>query len=224
MNYIEYEKYQLDLIAMEYNARGYTVSVETRVQGFQYRFDAVAEGPNGEQVFIEIVNKSQTVDAAQLRLRALEEVAARAPHAKVDFRYIDVDTMAWRMACNRQQITGPQLKQLLAMRVPSLTQTVVAGQLLNLWQVHASTIRAFAVWLGMEKEPNLTILDLYNESLRQKFFTAPQDVVDEVEMDLFEIFEDVQVAVQGGVLGQHSFDQLRLHVLEIRKQIRQKLH
>lgn len=223
MNYREYEKYQLELIAMEYHSRGFKVRIETGVQGFQYRFDAVAEGPSGEQIFIEIVNKNQTIEAAQRRLLALEEVVARAPNAKVDFRYIDVDTIGFRMASNRQGSVQPELKQLLAMRVPSLPQTTVTGQFLKLWQLHASTIRAFAISLGMGEEPNLTVLDLYNETLRQNFIQPPEDIVEEVEMDLFDIFDNVQSAIQGGVVGQHLFDQLRFHVLEVRREIRQKL-
>lgn len=223
MNNKEYERYQLGLIAIEYQARGYQVKIQTEVQGLGYMFDAVAEGPGDEQIFIEIVNKRQTYKAAQLRLRALEEVAAHAPNAKVDFRYLDVDKIAFHRASNSRRSAQSDLKQMLAIRVPSLSQGTVAGQFLNLWQLHASTIRALAAFLDIGEQAGLRILDLYNEMLRQKFIRPPEDIVEVVEMDLFEIFENVQSAIHGGVVDQYPFNQLRSHVLEVRKQIRQEI-
>jgi hypothetical protein len=220
VNYVEYERYQLDLIAIEYRTRGYEVIKEGTVPGLPYRFDAVAKGPEGERVIIEIVNKNQTKKTAERKLLALQAIAAGAPNTKVDFRYIEVDTIALRMASNREQFAPPKLKQVLAERVPQLRQSNVAGQFLNLWQLHAATIRAYAVSLRLGDEPNLTVLDLYNETLRQRAITPPEDIVEDVKMDLFEIFENVQSAIQGAVIEPDLFNQLRLHVLEVRRQIR----
>lgn len=223
MNNNEYEKYQLELIAAEYRARGFEVRTQARVSGLPYEFDAVAQNREGEQVFIEIVNKSLSAEAATRKLRAFEEIAARVPNAKVDFRYIDVDAIALHLAHNRQQFALPGLKEALAARVPLLPRSSIAGQFLNLWQLHASTIRAFAVWLEVRDESNLNILDLYNEILSRKAILPPDDIVEEVDMDLFEIFDNVQLAIQGAVVEPNSFDQLRLHVLEVRRQVREKL-
>lgn len=223
MNNEEYEKYQLELIAIEYHARGYAVKLQSGVSNLPYKFDAIAENPEGEQVFIEIINQNLSKKTAERKLMALKAVAEHLPKAKVDFRYIDVDAAALRMARNRQGFALPKLKKILAARVPLLRQGNVAGQFLSLWQLHAAIIRAFAVSLDGDSKSNLTILDLYNELLRHKVIERPDDIVEEAEMDLFEIFDTVQLAIQGAVVEQDSFNQLRLHILEVRRQIREKL-
>ena len=221
---MNYESYQVELVALEYRRHGFNVEIQTKIQGLEYEFDAVARR-DGELVIIEIINKKQSPSAMQRKLQALQDVADKLPGAKVDFRYIDADSIVLKINDDyRQQFLSFNLQQTLRMRTPNLPKTGdVTSQFLHLWHLHATTIRALGVTVGLLKNRGQTdtILETYNELLRDGIIKQPeqQDGRD-VSMDLFEIYENVRVAIQGASIARTTCDQLRGHVLEVRSQIR----
>lgn len=221
---MNYERFQVELVALEYRRHGFDVEIQTKIQGLQYEFDAVARRDR-ELVIIEIINKKGNPSARERKLQALQDVADKLPGAKVDFRYIDADSITLKMNGDyRQQFSRFNLERILKTRVPNFPESGdVTSQFLHLWHLHATTIRALGVTIGLLKstEQMDTILETYNELLRDGIIKPPeqQDGRD-ISMDLFEIYENVRVAIQGASIDRTTCDQLRRHVLEVRSQIR----
>ncbi len=226
MNFEEYEKYQLKMIEQSYRQRGFSFEPEPRIQGLQYRFDAIARSDSGEVIIIELVNKYQSSRGMQNKLRAFEELSKLQPNVKVDFRYVDVDAGALQLARPRPQDAGhPNLQQLLKARMPRFDseQIDATRPFLDMWTLHVALIRAYSVNLDLDYAGTGSMLDLYNEMLESHSLIAPEAVVDDVTQDLFDLFAEAQGALQGAPIDRRTFLQLRGHVLEVRKQVRKHL-
>ena len=221
----EYEQYQLKLIGKSYLERGFTVLYNASINGLSYRFDALAQNESDEIIIIELVNKSQSNDAMKERLKALEEISNLIPRAKVDFRYIDVDAGSFQMIRRlAQEPRELDLQQALTVRLPRLAGQEEDATLLflNLWLLHVATIRAYGASLRLNQANSKSLLDLYNEMLQSKDLIAPEVLADSVSQDLFDLYAKAQGAIQGALIGRDTYEQLRGHVREIRKQIRKQ--
>jgi hypothetical protein len=225
VNSIEYERYQLETIALEYERLHYQVEIAGRLADLPFEFDAVAT-KGDETVIIELVNRRMNEDAMQRKLLALETVARRIPGARVDFRYIDVDAGAVWLARRRTQAKADQtLKETLAVRLPQFAaeKPNAAGRFLQVWLNHVATLRAYGAKRGLQDVGNENVLDLYNELLKIDALNPPEVVDDGLEQDLFELYAGVRGVILGGPIDSHSFAQLRGHVLHVRAQIRRHI-
>lgn len=227
MNSREYEQHQLALIAQSYRQQGFQVEHEGRIEGVpEWRFDAVARSKTGETVIIELVNSRASYADAQNRLKALEAVAATQLDVKVDFRYLDVDIgTAWVTQNLRQADTASNLRQALEARPPRLPNDTaqVTAKFVTLWLRHVSLIRAYCMRLGLAEVRGEGALDLYNELLRTQNLVAPEAMQTDVTQDLFELYAAAQGALQGGTISLEEFQQLRMHFINLRQQIRKRL-
>lgn len=227
MNSREYEQHQLALIAQDYRRRGFRVELESQIpEAPKWRFDALAVNEAGETVIIELVNRRLNEGAAEERLMALGAVAAIRPDVKVDFRYIDVDTGAVWIARNRSHDDAVlDFPRVLGTRLPSIPNGAndVTKKFLALWPLHVSLIRQYCRHLGLANTHTEDVLDLYNELLRAQRLVAPENVVDEVTLDLFDLYAVARGALQGASVDRAAFQQLRMHTMSVKQQARNDL-
>jgi hypothetical protein len=231
-----YEALQLKLIAQSYIERGFDVAYEAMIEGVgAYRFDAVARKGRDELVIIEMVNKRRSGDQSGI-LHALEAIRQGYPHAKVDFRYIDVDAAAAQIErANLEGIAHPSLEDTLNTRLPRRPPDGVDATraFLDLWRLHVALIRAYArrfnnfyVLLDSHEQEfsnNEGVLDVYNDLLRYDFLSPPEEMVEADIKDLFELYDGAKAALEGVPINTGMFDQLREHFMDVRRQVRMHL-
>lgn len=225
----DYEQYQLHLIAAEYRAKGYTVDLEASVPESNARFDALARGPQGAVVVIELVN-AQREAASHARLEILRQAAAFFPNASVDLRYIDPGRSAF--AVQMQEDRGPEqaqgepserLNTLLKMRLPkqsSGSRISLVRLYLGLWALHVATLREFAGIAGSEQDRSLGVLDQYDLLLKQDLLVPPEQTEDSAQLDLHELHQIAEALLLGAPVGATEARELRTHIRSVRAQIR----
>ena len=224
----EYEQYQLRLIAASYRQRGYDVDIQKRVGGFV--LDAVAtHGNTGETVIIELVNARRTAKQMEMHVAAFESLATELPNAKVDFRYIGVDDNIGSLGeLQSRALPEVGLHEMLTARLPRVPPILDAAaspyeatrQFIELWVLHVRLLRAFAKHLGVPGAAEENVLEVYNELLRGKSLTPPEAWIQDLSLDLFDLYDEARGALQGAAVRLETFMQLRRHVLDIRRQIR----
>ena len=229
----DYEKLQLRLIAHSYIQKDFSVAYEAPIEGAgEYRFDAVARRGRDELVIIEMVNKRRSGDPAPI-FRALEAIGQHYPHAKVDFRYIDIDVAAAHINLADSQGTAhPNLENALNAKLPRrLSEEADATRpFLDLWRLHVTLIRAYAGhvknWYfardseGHKFSNNEGILEVYNDLLANGFLTPPEENMAADIKNLFELYDDAKGALEGARVSTGTFEQLRQHFMAVRSQIR----
>ena len=226
----EYERMQLQIIALEYRRLGFEVFLEPRIMSGRFRPDAMAfRASDGRRVFIEILNAKRSTNENQARIQALEFAANEFPEAEIDFRYLDreaepyAELLARDARCAHQQ----DLSTLLKIRLPAPKSGDIynAITLMELWGIHAITLRALANAPPRieANTPASNLLDVYNALLEQARLQPPEQGDDTVIYDLFEVHEAVMAATQGAITEKKYAEQLREHIRSIRKQAREWL-
>lgn len=226
MNNESYERYQLELIAQEYRQRGFDVSSEVQSGVGTSMFDAVARHKeSGKLVFIELVNKSSARSQASQRMKAIEGFSVTYPEAVVDFRYIDVESSRlhqWQR--NVGEDHRIEVSEAVSQRVarPPVNAVGRSMYFMQIWSLHVATIRAFGRVLDIlaGHADGRGALDIYNQLLRYKFLSPPEDLVDGVSLNLFELHEAVLAVAEGAEVNEQYFDDLIEHFRSVRKQIR----
>jgi hypothetical protein len=247
VNRRDYEKYQLELIKAEYEAKNFEIIDEAKIFSNRMVFDAIAfNRQTREAVIIEIVNnnlngaerphlreRAEYIRKA-IRDRAFENKTlrffGRSMRWSVDFRYIDSkenpekdrNIFVQSNFSNKSivKIIGEKLPKQLT---PPLSQILLNRQFLSDWSMTARTIRSFIPFAlsGRNVVEESSVLDLYNMMLSQcDIVPAEQKHEDEI-LDLFDLFESVQLAINGGDVNSEKVKELRLHLINIRQQIRQ---
>jgi hypothetical protein len=216
----DYERFQLALIAQDYESRGYTVTLEERLANTGVTFDAVARREvDGSMVVIEIVNAMRS-DALEQRRKAFAKLAEAFPGANVDLRYVDPALPKWAPRLATQPGTR---EALLDAGEPEGYQ--MARNLLFLWSYHAALLRAYnTITVELLDKEQLyddpkDILTLYNQLLASGRLRDPAAVADDVDLDLFELFDVVTAAVQGCPITAEEVEQMRRHLFSIGEQI-----
>jgi hypothetical protein len=232
MNTVEYESYQLDLICTEYMQKGFTIAKQAKLQKIAFQFDAMAyrefEGKR-QIVLIELVHAGRADRLSEKRTQAFERLAKVYPSVLVDFRYIDTNETPWISfsKARPQSISSDLLDQCIKRRLPKPDNTSALSinkQFLELWGLHAMTIRSYAgIWLSKDVTTK-GILDIYNELLQSGYLRPPEDLVRGLKLDLFEINDLVQGAIQGASVEKGDVREINGHVLSIRRQIRKDLN
>lgn len=204
----DYEQYQLHLIAAEYRFRGYTVDLEAPVPQSNARFDALASGPDGNVVIIELVNAERDLVSRDGRLEILRQAAVTYPNASVDLRYIDPGRSAFAIhtkeSAEAEQEPEPFLKRLnslLAMRLPRQSGSLrisIVRLYLTLWALHVATLQAFAMTAASQPDRSLSVLDQYDALLKRELLVAPEQSEDSAELDLYQLYKIAEALLQGG--------------------------
>lgn len=225
-----YESYQMRLIAAEYEAKGYRVALEERILALQANFDAVARGPGGEVVIIEVVNRSRGSGNLEDRAEALRRAAAILPKASVDFRYIDAGQAAFfrRPSASAEGSaakvdSASLLLSLLSTRLPKKPgkgMLSLARAFLDLWALHVATIAAFAHVAPVELGSMTGALDAYDRLLRVEALSPPEQLENPVSLDLYQLHDVAKGLLLAGAVAADEVEELREHVKSARRQIR----
>jgi len=218
----DYEDLQLRLIAREYEREGYFVSFEVAFNGLDTHFDAVARRvSDGDLVIIELVNVERSPESREGLQASLAALAEMYPRARVDIRRVDSEVPAWTQLLWARQRSTWNLRT-----VPtdggepdSGGFQRAAGELLLLWAGHASLLRAFAASSFERLQQPASLLATYNSLLASGLLQAPEVVVDDVELDLFQLYDLAMAALQGSPIEPAEVEQLRGHVLSVRSQV-----
>lgn len=223
MNNENYERYQLELIAQEYRGKGYDVSSKVPFVGENLGFDAIAKHKeSGKVVVIELVNKSRGKAHALERIRAIERLSTISPEAIVDFRYIDVESNRLRQ-WQENVGEGRRINVLdaVSQRVPRPPVNAVGRSMyfMQIWSLHVATIRSFGRDV-VGRPDGKGGLEIYNELLRLQILLPPEDLVDGVSFNLFDLHEAVLAVAEGAEVNEQYLDGLIKHFRSIRKQIR----
>jgi hypothetical protein len=225
----DYERYQLELIAAEYRAKGYKVDLEAAVPESNWRFDALATKHDGSAVIVELVNAQRGMER-HARLELLNRAAAIYPAAFIDLRYIDLGRTAFFMQMERspesdegQGSALERLNSLLRTRLPSkatVSGIALVRLYLNLWSLHVATVRAFAMAVGSESAGSHTVLDQYDSLLRREYLAAPEQSEDFTELDFHQLQQIAAATLEGAPVGIAEVRELRIHIRSVRAQIR----
>ena len=220
---IRYEVHQLKLIVLQYERRGFIHRVDFGLQESRYRFDAVFESPeDGHLVFVELLSKRRRADVNESRVAALEQAARAFPDAEVDFRYVDSDVEPYAEFSSARSlpVANRNLAGVLKQRLPNSKGVASSNlDLLGLWYLHALTLREFASFLNESDARSDNVLDIYNRLLSREILSAPEQIEDGVDLDLFQIHEAVLAAVQGAIIEKRYPNELRAHVKCVRRQV-----
>lgn len=226
-----FERYQRDLIALEYARRGYEVDLEGRILGMPYTFDMIARraGASPPVVFIEMVSAERTPSQVEHRREALAAVARAFPDAAVDLRVVDPSVGAWAARGRSQLAPAPDLPSLLSAysgdRAGGLNIDV-SFVVLQIWTVHAATLRAFYAAVIRDPSPSTDlqdVLELYNELLKREFLVPPERAAEGVSLDLFQLYAVVIGVIQGVPANLDEMEQMQSHLFSVRRQILEQL-
>ncbi|MEN4716064.1 hypothetical protein [Pantoea agglomerans] len=243
----DYERYQLDLIKAEYEAKDFIIIDEVKRSSNRMVFDAIAVNlRTREAVIIEIVNANLNgAERPHLRERAEyirkairdREFENEIPHFfdrfmrwSVDFRYIDSKEKSEkdRNIFVQLNFSNESLVKIIGEKLPKpitppLSQFLLNRQFLSDWSITARTIRSFIPFAlsGRNVVEELSVLDLYNIMLSQFDIIPAEQKHEDAILDLFDLFESVQLAINGGDVNPEKVKELRLHLINIRQQIRQ---
>jgi hypothetical protein len=226
-----FERYQRDLIALEYERRGYEVDLEGRILGMPYTFDMIARraGASPPLVFIEMVSAERTLAQVERRRESLAAVARAFPEAAVDLRVVDPSVGAWVARGRSQLAPSPDLPSLLSAysgdRAGGL-DIDVSLVVLQVWTVHAATLRAFYAAVIRAPSPPTDlqdVLELYNELLKRELLVPPEREAEGVSLDLFQLYAVVIGVIQGVPANLDEMEQMQSHLFSVRRQIVEQL-
>lgn len=225
----DYEKYQLELILQEYASRGFDVSLEAQAEIGNMRFDAIAKNrASGQLVVIELVNKTQSKSKASERINAIRRFAEIHPNAQVDLRYIDVEKSRVRWW---QEVVGKDrsasIKDVLNKRLPRRSNSVLGRSMyfMQVWALHTATIRVYGRVIDLLTAPPKSrgALEIYNDLLRFELLYPPEDLIEDIDLNLFDLHEAVLAIADGATVNDRYLDSLMQHFYSVRQQIRKSL-
>ena len=225
----DYERYQLELILREYASRGFEVSQEAQAEFGNMRFDAIARNrASGQLVIIELVNKAQSRARATERINAIRRLAEVYPEAQVDLRYIDVEKSRlhwWRDTVGEDRYAS--IEDALTKRLPRRPNDSLGWTMyfMQVWALHTATIRAYGRLLDLLTAPPVGrgALEIYNELLRFELLSPPEDLVEGVSLNLFDLHEAVLAIADGAVVNESYLDSLIHHFYSVRQQVRKRM-
>lgn len=224
-----YERYQLELILREYSGRGFDVSQEAQAGLGNMQFDAIAKNrASGQLVIIELVNKAQSRAKAAERINAIRRLAEAYPDAQVDFRYIDVEKSRihwWQGAVGGDRYE--RIEDALNKRLPRRPNDALGSTMyfMQVWALHTATIRAYGRFIDILTAPPVGrgALEIYNELLRLELLLPPEDLIEGVDLNLFDLHEAVLAIADGAIVNERYLDNLTQHFYEVRRQIRKRM-
>lgn len=225
----DYERYQLELILQEYSSRGFDVSLEPQAGIGNMRFDAIAKNrASGQLVVIELVNKTQSKSMASERINAIRRFAEIYPDAQVDLRYIDVEKSRVRWW---QELVGEDrsasIKDVLNKRLPRRSISVLGRSMyfMQVWALHTATIRAYGRIIDPLIAPprSLGALEIYNDLLRLQLLHPPEELIEGIDLNLFDLHEAVLAIAEGAAVNDRYLDNLIHHFHSVRQQVRKWL-
>ncbi len=225
----DYERYQLELILQEYASRGFDVSLETQAGIGNMRFDAIAKNrASGQLVVIELVNKMQSKSRASERINAIRRFAEIYPDAQVDLRYIDIEKSRFRWW---QELVGEDrsanIKDVLNKRLPRRSTSVLGRSMyfMQVWALHIATIRAYGRVIDLLTAPPKSrgALEIYNDLLRLQLLHPPEELIEGIDLNLFDLHEAVLAIAEGAAVNDRYLDNLLHHFHSVRQQIRKWL-
>ena len=220
-----YESQQLLLIAEEYRRQGFSVLTEVALPGSQARLDIVARRASDDMhVIVELLSAARAEASGDARVEILQRAAMVYPSARVELRYLDEQAAPYTALLSRTA-RAPRMEDLwkaLKRRLPSKKTDELSrnSQLLELWAVHALTIRAVALAMSDPLLTSENVLDVYNALLRHQILLPPEAEGKSVTLSLFQIHEAVLAATQGAIVDLTFVTELRLHVQSVRQQVR----
>lgn len=224
-----YERYQLELILREYAGRGFDVSQEVQVGLGNMQFDAIAKNrASGQLVIIELVNKTQSRKKAAERINMIRRLAEAYPDAQVDLRYIDVEKS--RIRWWQDTVGGDRYEHIevaLNKRLPRRPDDALGCTMyfMQVWALHTATIRAYGRFIDFLTAPPVGrgALEIYNELLRIELLHPPEDLIDEVNLNLFDLHEAVLAITDGAIVNERYLDNLTRHFYSVRQQVRKRM-
>lgn len=248
-NGANYEKYQLNLIAAEYESKGFEIHTDYFFPESGFRFDAIAFNRlTGDGIIIELINagpggsrKEHLLQRAEVirdivskrRRNAIHEFAG-ITRWSVDFRYIDAHEASERRLSKeiQPQFAEKQIKSLLARRLPASIRDYRNSRLLNTqflsdWSLIAQLIRAFISHVEQNNAitEQRTVMEHYNIMLsRYHIIPAEDNQKTETEIaDLFMLHDYVLEIINGGQVHPAEVKALRIHLIYLRNAIRKRL-
>lgn len=246
VNRRDYEKYQLELIKAEYEAKNFEIIDEARMSSNRMVWDAIAiNRRSGVAVIIEIVNaglggekRPHLLDRTKFIREAITEGTLNNEFSRyfpenfswsVDFRYIDSKEKPEqnRNISVQSNFKNDSIVKIIGEKLPkslgnSRSEALLSRQFLSDWSITARTIRSFIAFALMGREINeeSSVLDLYNIMLSQCDIVPAEQYPENKILDLFDIFENVQLVISGGHTNPKIVKELRIHLVNIRQQIR----
>lgn len=225
----DYERYQLELILREYASRGFEVSQEAQAGLGNMRFDAIAKNrESGKLVVIELVNKAQSRARASERINVLRRFAEIYPDAQVDLRYIDVEISRirwWQEAVGEDRFAS--IKDILRQRLPRRPASEVGRSMyfMQVWALHTAIIRTYGRFIDLLTDPphGRGALEIYNKLLRFELLHPPEELIEGVDLNLFDLHEAVLAIAEGALVNDRYLDNLMQHFHSIRQQVRKRL-
>ncbi|WP_313049756.1 hypothetical protein [Atlantibacter subterraneus] len=243
-NGADYEKYQLSLIAAEYESKGFEIYTEYLFAGSQLAFDAIAFNRlTGDGIIIELINagpigsrKEHLLQRAEAirnivskRQRVVVPEFAGIMRWSVDFRYIDAQGAPERRLSEEIQssFSKKQIHYLLARRLPASIRNYRVQRLLNTqflsdWSLIAQLIRAFISHVEQRNTVSAqrTVLEHYNILLARFRFSPAEDNQQTEIPDLFMLHNFVMEIINGGQVPPSEVKALRVHLIHIRSEMR----
>lgn len=222
----DYDRYQLELILREYESRGFEVLQEAQAGLENMRFDAIAKNrESGRLVVVELINKAQSRTRASERINVLRRFSEIYPDALVDFRYIDVEVFRirwWQETVGEDRFAS--IRDILNQRLPRRSASEVGRSMyfMQIWVLHTEIIRAYGHFLN-DLSNGRGALEIYNELLRLKLLYPPEELIDGVDLNLFDLHEAVLAVAEGALINDYYLDSLMQHFHSIRQQVRKRL-
>jgi hypothetical protein len=224
-----YEKYQLELILREYEGRGFDVLREAQAGLGNMRFDAIAKNrSSGQLVIIELVNKAQSRARAAERINVIRRLAESYPDAQIDLRYIDVEKS--RIHWWQDTVGGDRYESIedaINKRLPRRPKDALGWTMyfMQIWALHTATIRAYGRIIDLLTAPPIGrgALEVYNDLLRFELLLPPEDLIEGVDLNLFDLHEAVLAIADGAIVNERYLDNLVQHFYSVRQQVRKRM-
>lgn len=96
---------------------------------------------------------------------------------------------------------------------------------MQVWSLHTATIRAFGRLLDFLTAPPVGrgALEIYNELLRLELLSPPEDLVEGVSLNLFDLHDPVLPIADGAAVNESYLDSLIHHFYSVRQQVRKRM-
>lgn len=215
-----YEQAQIGLLKQEYLARGYEVHHEVPLSTGKTRIDILAiDKMTNSKLIVEVVNFRDVRPDLADRVKAFQNEFKSDDNVNIEFRYIDIPESgvlkirqaASEIAC-RYRYRNDTEYEALNEKAPFFSPTI---SLVSDWTRLSRLIRSFRP--HSEKKG---VLDIYNELLSKRILRSAEGNIQGVDLDIFALFNQVEIALEGGNTTTEVARQMRQHLIYIQRQIR----
>lgn len=219
MKVIEYEREQKEVLVQEYIARGYEILEEPRFVISGVRPDILARNIKTKEILIiEVINFNSIKKDLVQRVKVLQELFPENDNVKFEFRYIDVPLAAEIITREEAQRTAkkPSKRSLQSLK-PINTESKWYSPTVSLtsdWTRLARLLRASNS--GNNKQ---SILEIYNDLVAQNIIKRADEQIDSVDKSIFDIFDHVNIVMEGGSVDNDIVRQMREHLTSVQAQL-----